>query len=304
MQKFYWPSSYQSSHKGDTVCRNVDGRHTDKAGNTSQLSSLSTPQYSPNYAPTLSSLYSTLTIPVNTSHCGVQVKIVHTHSDNTYHGQTTHCTVTSSDRERRQVTGEEIYSSPSIPPVRLRQAGKVTGQRWSKKNKTWNQNTLAQAEYEHGIQQERRKGKRQSVQNIDFLKHNYENVYDNTNNVAALSEDLHSLNLTPNRKLNESDVKPQASNRQTPRSRKKGKPQKLVYRSKSCDREGVGASVLDSLWRLTDRLTNSPDCSMSSHSSDQHPPPPPVTPTPSIFQSVAARAIPCVDIKVTRKVQS
>merc|ERR1711892_1481570 len=36
---------------------------------------------------------------------------------------------------------------------------------------------------------------------------------------------------------------------------------------------------------------------MSSLSSDQHPPPPPVTPTPSIFQSVAARAIPCVDIK-------
>ena len=294
MQKFYWPSSYHHSYTDDTISRNVDARHTAKVGNTSQLSTISTPECStlhdlstPHNNGDKPITYPPLTLPVNSTHYGVQVNIAN--SDITKQHQTTgrhtvvrlggassdkssvsvtHCTVPRGDRESRQVTGEEIYSSPAFPAVRLRQADKV-GQRWDQKNKTWNQNTLSQAEYECGIGQERRKGKRQSIQNMDFFKNNYENVYDDTNNVATATTDLQNLNLSPIKNLNESDTKPQASNRQTPRSRKRAKAPNSVFRSKSCDRGGVGAALLDNLSCMSRSGRTSPADSLACQSVDQ-----------------------------------
>ena len=102
-----------------------------------------------------------------------------------------------------------------------------------------------------------------SVEPAVFNHHDYENVYDDT----------------------EFSIKDQkcvsASARNTPRSRKKKRLEGRVYRSKSCER------VTGMLDRLSEKL------SINSES-----PPPPSTPTPSLLQSVAARAIPCVDIKV------
>ena len=43
---------------------------------------------------------------------------------------------------------------------------------FDKSNKTWNQNTLHNAQ--HGKGREKRE-RRQSIQNLEFLKHNYEN---------------------------------------------------------------------------------------------------------------------------------
>ena len=75
-----------------------------------------------------------------------------------------------------------------------------------------------------------------------------------------------------------------ASARSTPRSRKKKRQEGRdgrVYRSKSCER------VTGMLDKLSEKL-----------SSNSESPSPPTTPTPSLLQAVAARAIPCVDIKV------
>ena len=69
-------------------------------------------------------------------------------------------------------------------------------------------------------------------------------------------QDVHTFNLMKDTKEKLADT-----TRQTPRSCKKRNPQKLVYRSKSCDRERMGNGFLDSY---------------------------------SILQAVAARAIPCV----------
>ena len=83
--------------------------------------------------------------------------------------------------------------------------------------------------------------------------------------------------------------------RQTPRSRKKSKHQQVqgtgVVRSKSCEKvTGVGGVIID---KLSGKL------SLSSPAPPSCPPTPgPPTPTPSLLHSVAARAIPCVDIKV------
>jgi hypothetical protein len=160
----------------------------------------------------------------------------------------THCTVTEADRENVthcRVTGGEIFSSTTIHPVRLREPDK--GQRWNKKHKTWNENTLVKAEYECGIGRESGTDKRQSVQNFNFFNHTYQNVYENNNIVTAAAEDLEDLNLTQNKNTNTKVTKLQGSTRQTPRSRKRFKAPSAVFRSKSCDRGGVGAALLDNL---------------------------------------------------------
>ena len=219
----------------------------------------------------------------------------------------------------RDMTGEEIYSTPSIPPVRLRQADNMTGDRWQQKNKTWNQITLSQAQYQMEDGQGMNKGKRESITNTDIFKHNYENVYDNTNHIDTTTEELQNCNIMPKDQCNLSNSKSQVGDRRTPRSQKKGKAPQPLNRSKSCDKGGVGATVMDNLWKLSDRLTVSLGAGNSSSSSkyqlDPSPPPssarcsyvpspPPPTPTPSLFQSVAARAIPCVEIKVTPRYES
>jgi len=127
-------------------------------------------------------------------------------------------------------------------------------------NKTWNENM---------------KGKyRQSIQTAGIFKHDYENVYDD------LSRPISDAR---------SDKKDNNNSRQTPRSRKKSKHpgQGSVYRSKSCERV---AGVID---RLSEKLSIS---GVGGPLGDTPSPAPP-TPTPSLLHSVAARAIPCVDIK-------
>ena len=108
--------------------------------------------------------------------------------------------------------------------------------------------------------------------------HDYENVYRLT--TAQQCDD--TRDKTPRDRPTVS-----ASARNTPRSRKKKSQEGRdgregrVYRSKSCER------VTGMLDKLSEKL------SINSES-----PSPPSTPTPSLLQSVAARAIPCVDIKV------
>ena len=134
-------------------------------------------------------------------------------------------------------------------------------------NRTWNENIKSQYSNEQGRQ-------RKSVQNPNIFHHDYENVYDD-NDSAAKGKKC-----------------PSSSARSTPRARKKKKQQHLqaqirtVYRSKSCERVPsiCDGSGFQDKW--PEKL--SINCS----------PVPPPTPTPSLLQSVAARAIPCVDIKV------
>ena len=81
--------------------------------------------------------------------------------------------------------------------------------------------------------------------------------------------------------------------RQTPRSRKKSKHHQVhgtgVVRSKSCEKVGGVGGVIDKLsGKLSLTGPDPPSCP---------PTPAPPTPTPSLLHSVAARAIPCVDIK-------
>ena len=115
-----------------------------------------------------------------------------------------------------------------------------------------------------------------------FNHHDYENVYTHHTTVLPCDD---SPDKTPRDRATVS-----ASARNTPRSRKKKSQQGRdgrVYRSKSCER------VTGMLDKLSEKL------SINSES-----PSPPSTPTPSLLQSVAARAIPCVDIKVISVSQS
>lgn len=125
-------------------------------------------------------------------------------------------------------------------------------------NKTWNENM---------------KGKyRQSIQTADIFRPDYDPLM--LGSVRERRPDM---------------------SRQTPRSRKKSKHQQVhgtgVVRSKSCEKvSGVGG-VIDKLsGKLSLTSATPPSCPPT-------PTPPPPTPTPSLLHSVAARAIPCVDIK-------
>ena len=124
-------------------------------------------------------------------------------------------------------------------------------------NKTWNENM---------------KGKyRQSIQTADIFRPDYDPLM--LGSVRERRPDM---------------------SRQTPRSRKKSKHQQVhgtgVVRSKSCEKvAGVGGVIIDKLsGKLSLNSPGPPSCP---------PTPAPPTPTPSLLHSVAARAIPCVDIK-------
>ena len=135
---------------------------------------------------------------------------------------------------------------------------------WRQYNRTWNENIKNPFTETGGGRQ------RRSIQNPNIFQHDYENVYDD----------------------NDSSVKdkkcPSSSARSTPRSRKRKVQKKqqnqmrTVYRSKSCERVP----------------TSSERRSEETWPGDVSPISSPPTPTPSLLQSVAARAIPCVEIKV------
>lgn len=134
--------------------------------------------------------------------------------------------------------------------------------RW-RYNKTWNENM---------------KGKyRQSIQSSDIFKHDYENVYSGDGQLGQTSIG----ELKPERRDN---------SRHTPRSRKKSKHHTpgTIVRSKSCERVAG----------LVNHLSEKLSISVEREHPSLAPTPTPPTPTPSLLHSVAARAIPCVDIKV------
>jgi len=135
----------------------------------------------------------------------------------------------------------------------LRQGGRVA-QKLKQKNKTWNQGTLAQAEKVCGAQRQHRgRGARLSIQNVDFSSHNYENVYDE--DASKVAEELQNMNLISKKPVHDNHTKPNANHRQTPRSRKKSKAPIPLHRSKSCDRIGVGATLLDNLSCMSGRAS-------------------------------------------------
>ena len=295
MQKFYWPRSCQSGYQDRNMnsCNEYKAGGLDKPwqhGNSVEDTNISEETKEAN-SMDMSSI--TLTLPrksreqVNMKHSenkntaqttdrdAVKVKVVGASSKNMYR------ILPGGERDSRQGSGEEIYSIPSDIPIRRRHADKV-GQGWNQKSKTWNQKTLSHALYECGIGQERRKEKRQSVQNIEFTKHTYENVYDNTNTAR---EGIVNVELAQSRSPLKYDCELPSSNKKTPRSLKKAKAGNEVSRSKSCDRGKVGTAVLDNMRRLSDRLTSSPGSSTSCSSS---------TSPPSSILSVAAKAIPCM----------
>ena len=158
--------------------------------------------------------------------------------------------------------GDVAVDSPQI--MMSEAARSIPGAR--QYNRTWNENTKSQ--YNNELLRGRQ---RKSIQNQNIFHHDYENVYDDNDSAAR-------------------DKKcPSSSARNTPRSRKKKKQQQVtgggvggvaVYRSKSCERVGGGSSAPADRDAASDSLS------------------PPSTPTPSLLQSVAARAIQCVDIKV------
>ena len=229
MQKFYWTSSCQDKNMNSS--NEYKARELDKPwqhGNSVEHRNITQETNEANNMD-MSSL--TRTLPRKSRE---QLNMKHSERTNT--AQSTYsaavkvkvlCTsretmcriLPGGERDSRQGSGEEIYSISADIPIRRRHADKV-GQGWNQKSKTWNQNTLSHALYECGIGQERRKEKRQSFQNIEFTKHNYENVYDNTNTAR---EGIEHVELAQVKYPLKSDCELQSSNRKTPRSCKKPK---------------------------------------------------------------------------------
>jgi len=63
------------------------------------------------------------------------------------------------------------------------------------------------------------------------------------------------MNLISKKPAHDNNTKPNANHRQTPRSRKKSKAPIPLHRSKSCDRIGVGATLLDNLSCMSGRAS-------------------------------------------------
>ena len=226
MQKFYWTKpSYTARLKDESVAHPAQN---------------------------LPSRYPTLPLPVNTAQHGVQVTI-------TSSATSLHQTMTPGTPRTGQ---QEHQSSPASHSVRVKTRDK---KECYNRNKTWNHNTLHNARQgyeqveEKDIRRDRnminiKKGRRQSIQNVELFKHDYANVYEKSKVVVAVpitNTDSFSYTETARQKVHN-------TNRQTPRSCKKRQSQKPVNRSKSCDRERIGQESY------------------------------------SILQAVAARAMPCV----------
>ena len=280
MQKFYWQSRSQSECQDESRKNRSESKHSLASASWKFFNDKETPtQYqcrgSKDNIDKLST-YPPLSWAVNTTQHGVQVKIMDSDTSSTIPHQTTgrHRVVRMVGGQRNSrcvsvthVTGKEDQSTPAIPTDRLGQVDNV-GQKWSKKNKTWNQNTLSQAEYECGVGRERAEGERQSVQNFEFFNHSYENVYDNNNTLITAKEELQNLNITQTKNIYKSEPKHGGNTRQTPRSRKRVKLPSAVFRSKSCDR-GMGTALLD-LSCMSRSGRTSPDVNLACQREEQH----------------------------------
>ena len=210
MQKFYWPSRSQSE------CQDESRQNRNGYKHSPAYANMDTPtpyQCRGNRDSSVTpSTYPPLSWAVNTAQHGVKVKIINSDTSSTlpHHATGRHRVVRMVGRHRdggsrcvsvTYVTGEKVHSTQAIPSLRLGQVDKV-GQKWIKKNKTWNQNILSQAEYECGVGKEREEGKRQSVQNVDFFNHSY----DNNNTVITAEEELQNLNLTQTKNIDKSEA--------------------------------------------------------------------------------------------------
>jgi hypothetical protein len=206
MQKFYWTNQkYNSNFKEHPVAKP---------------------------APHPPSEYPTLTLPMNTTQCKVQVPIPSSAPSHQHHQLVTKDVLSS------QSSGNTNQLSENCTPAKYDVKMKI--REFDKRNKTWNQNTLHNAQHGNGRE---KKERRQSIQNPEFFKHDYENVHDRSDqNAVKIIHNIHTFNSIK-------DVKFADITRQTPRSCKKRKPQKPVNRSKSYERErmGNGYSILQAV---------------------------------------------------------
>ena len=125
------------------------------------------------------------------------------------------------------VVGGESNQAQRCPP-RQRQG-----------NKTWSQNTYKQVQHEYSVPHVPQKGERKSVWSIDYGKHDYENISDTTSSQSHLEDKLAKFS----NKYKEQE--PENPTRKTPRSQKRPKGPRTVFRSKSCER--ISSTILDNL---------------------------------------------------------
>jgi len=251
MQKFYWPSRSHREYQDEI-----------RAVPENSLSLDNSDYYRQNESDGSKSQYLPLSLPVNTTQGGEQTKMRKSCTPAPQPGTCRHTVVRQSDKTCVSVTHDMAAREES-------ERNEVTARRWTQRNKTWNQNTLRDAEYEFGMMQERGKGKRQSIQNYVFFNNNSENVRHDSENISEALQGLQKLNLAPDLNADKSSTKPQAIKRQTPRSVKKSRAPVPVNRSKSCDRGGVGATLLDNLSCISRSGRASPIDTLSYNSEDQ-----------------------------------
>jgi len=185
---------------------------------------------------------------VNNSQHGVQV-IISKDSSTLYQGRGGQTVI--------RLVGEDKRGDAHGTGTRSRREGEKGMQNTHtvsryQRNKTWDENTLLQAQKACGMKHERFNGKRQTVQNINFSTHNYENVYDNSSDI--ITNRVHNLNKDIEEKIPKSNT----PHRQTPRSRKKQKALTPSQRSRSCERLGMGATLLDNLSCISKSGRSSP----------------------------------------------
>jgi len=230
MQKFYWPSRGHREYQEEIEAVPENIHSLDNSDyfrkNDPQGSDRSRNQYLP------------LSLAVNTTQGGEQARRRKSSTPAPQPSTCRHTVVRQSDKTCVSVTHDMAAREES-------ERNEVTGRRWNQRNKTWNQNTLRDAEQEFGMMQERGIGKRQSIQNYVFFNNNSETVCNDSENISKAAQGLEKLNLAPGLNADNSCIKPLAIKRQTPRSVKKSRAPVPVHRSKSCDRGGVGAALLD-----------------------------------------------------------
>ena len=271
MQKFYWPNRNQERCPNE-IPNTTNVYVKEPWTHFNSLETAQQFQIVESDAKSATSTYPPLSVTVNTNQVNVR-KSDSAHPDQPSGRHTVvrlgggqRCNRCESVSHGTEKWGDrKAYSTPTNLPVRLKQDDKV-GQGFNQRNKTWNQSTLLQAEYESGKGHEGVKRKRQSVQNFHFLRNDFEKIPENERSVATVLQGLPNLHITPNTNQYKSDAKLPTRSRQTPRSRKNSK---AVSRSKSCDRGGVGSTLLDNLSCMSRSGRTSPTDSAGYHSGHQ-----------------------------------
>ena len=139
-------------------------------------------------APHPPSQYPTLTLPVNTIQCGVRGLIPSSAPAHQHHQLVTKGGL-SSQSSGNSNTSENCSLAKYDVKTKIWE--------FDKRNKTWNQNTLHNALNGNG---EEPRERRQSIQNPEFFKLNYDNVYDRS--------DKNAIKMIQNSKVKYSTIIP------------------------------------------------------------------------------------------------